>query len=188
MGPGVKVDPLAMLGEAKRICDTLVSRVILIVQSTSSLFLKVGISLSINYTPSASTILCIWLPSSHSATATTATTISTPTWAIYILYKLQIPRHYRASNFGSTIICCFSRPSASIPIRRSSIPHCTVLWLWRIRGLLSFCTPSWAKPSTCNRLCEWKHRRCCRKRWKSGRLVRRRNGKAKEACRGAPQR
>lgn len=25
MGPGVKVDPLTMLGEAKRICDTLVT-------------------------------------------------------------------------------------------------------------------------------------------------------------------
>lgn len=145
-----------------------------------------GISLSINYTPSTTTILRTWLPSSHPATATT--TIPTPTWAIYILYKRQITRHYRASNFGSTIICCFPRPSASIPIWRSSIPHCAILWLWRIRGLLSSCTSSWAKPSTCDRFREWEHRRCCRKWWKSGRLVRRRNGKAKEACRGAPQR
>lgn len=187
MGPGVKVDPLTMLGEAKRICDTLVSHVILVVQSTSSLFLKVGISLTINYTPSTSTILRTWLPSSHPA-ATTATTIPTSTWAIYIIYKRQIPRHYRASNFGSTIICCFPGPSASIPIRRSSIPHCAILRLWWIRWLLSSCTSTWAKPSTCDRFCEWKHRRCCGKRWKSGRLVRRRNGKAKEARRGAPQR
>jgi hypothetical protein len=32
MGTGVKVDPLTMLGEAKRICDTLVSCLILLVK------------------------------------------------------------------------------------------------------------------------------------------------------------
>lgn len=143
-----------------------------------------GISLSINYTPSTSTVLCTWLPSSHPPTAATT---PTPTRAIHILYKRQIPHHYRASNFGSAIICCLPGPSASIPIWRSSIPYCTILWLWRIWGLLSSCTSTWAKLSTCDRLCEWKHRRRCGKRWKSGCLVRRRNGKAEEACRGAPQ-
>lgn len=181
MGPGVKVDPLAMLGEAKRICDTLVSHMILVVKSVLSLFLKVGIPLSINYTPATCTVLRTWLPSSHPTTTATTTT-PTATWAIHILYKRQIPHHYSASNFGSAIICCFTGSSASIPIRRSSIPHCTILWLWRIRGLLSSCTSTWAKPNTCDRFCEWKHRRCCGKWWKPGCLVRRRNGKAKEAC------
>lgn len=188
MGPGVKVDPLAMLGEAKRICDTLVSHVISVAKSASSLFLKAGISLPINYTPSTSTVLRTWLSSSHPAASAAAIPTPTPTWAIHILYKWQIPRHYRACNFGSAIICCFPGPSASIPIWRSSIPYCTILWLWWIWGLLSSCTSAWAKSSTCDRLCEWKHRRCCRERWKPGCLVRRRNGKIKEACRGAPQR
>lgn len=153
-------------------------------RSEKNLRYSFGISLSTNYTPSTRALLCTYLSSSHpSATTTTPTA----TWAIHILYKWQIPHHYSASDFRSAIICCFPGTSASIPIRRSSIPYCTILWLWRIRGLLSSCTSTWTKLSTCDKLCERKHRRCYRKWWKPGCLVRRRNRKAKEACRGASQ-
>ena len=136
MGPSVKVDPLTMLGEAKRICDTLVISSFPVVVFTSMMyFCPACFTRSTNRTSSSRTIFvhpriyCVGPSALPTVTSTHPAAINkwkTPIGdAIYLFRNIEstiVRRLHGTSAFNTTTIC-------SRNVWCSRVPDHSILWI-----------------------------------------------------------